>query len=376
MVVKFGELVTNKAEKFNPLGSSEVFKCIELEHLSSDNGSLLGSVKSDNQKSIKNKFFRGQILYGKLRPYLRKYYLADFTGVCSSEIWVLTPKSKELSPYFLYFLIQSERFNNHVNLTTGTKMPRADWEHVKNFEFSLPSFEKQNKLAIFLLALEQRIQYQKKKINELKEQKKGYQQRVFNRELVFTDDNGQAYPEWEEKKLGNLLVSYTDLLGKRDYPVLSSTMSGIKIQSEYFTKKVASEDTSSYKVIPKGYLTYRSMSDTGDFYFNIQDLVDFGAVSPAYPVFSVSNEILCAYFKCMTENKSFKNEILKMKSGGTRYALPFSRLGTLKIDVPSLPEQEKISEFFSALDENIELNERKLELLKEQKKGYLQGIFG
>jgi type I restriction enzyme, S subunit len=86
---KFGEIATNKSGKFNPAKENNFIKCIELEHLGTENGQLLGFIDGNNSGSIKNKFNEGDVLFGKLRPYLKKYLQAPFEGVCSSEIWVL-----------------------------------------------------------------------------------------------------------------------------------------------------------------------------------------------------------------------------------------------------------------------------------------------
>src|SRR5205085_2921636 len=85
---KLGDVITNKTEKYNPEKEKVNYKCIELEHLVSETPTLLGYVDSSNSGSIKNKFQKGDVLFGKLRPYLKKYLQAPFDGVCSSEIWV------------------------------------------------------------------------------------------------------------------------------------------------------------------------------------------------------------------------------------------------------------------------------------------------
>ena len=74
---------------------------------------------------------------------------------------------------------------------------------------------------------------------------------------------------------------------------------GIFLQDEYFDKQTATVDT-GYKIVPRGYFTYRSMSDTGSFTFNIQNIVEKGIVSPAYPVFyasKVSTKFLYTLFE-------------------------------------------------------------------------------
>ncbi|MGB2553751.1 hypothetical protein ACPF04_11425, partial [Campylobacter sp. MOP51] len=107
------DIVEISSKKFNPLKDSAVKKCIELEHLSQDTGQILGFVNSSEQKSIKNEFQKGQILFGKLRPYLKKFYKAEFDGVCSSEIWVL--QGKKVSNDFLLYLIQTNKFVQIAN---------------------------------------------------------------------------------------------------------------------------------------------------------------------------------------------------------------------------------------------------------------------
>ncbi|RQN22590.1 restriction endonuclease subunit S, partial [Clostridium perfringens] len=86
--------------KYNPTKSNKTYKCIELEHIAQEDGRILGYVNSKEQNSIKNKFDSGDILFGKLRPYLKKYWISNFEGVCSSEIWVL--KARKISNSFLY----------------------------------------------------------------------------------------------------------------------------------------------------------------------------------------------------------------------------------------------------------------------------------
>ena len=114
---KLGEISTNKSRKYNPNNETNFIKCIELEHLSSETGQLLGFVDGSQSGSIKNVFQKGNVLFGKLRPYLKKYYQPNFDGVCSSEIWVLN--GKEILNDFLYYLIQTNSFVDLANQTSG-----------------------------------------------------------------------------------------------------------------------------------------------------------------------------------------------------------------------------------------------------------------
>ena len=159
-VKKLGEISTNKSKKYNPNNETNFIKCIELEHLSSETGQLLGFVDGSQSGSIKNVFQKGDVLFGKLRPYLKKYYQPNFDGVCSSEIWVLN--GKEILNDFLYYLIQTNSFVDLANQSSGSKMPRADWSILENGLFSFPNSEEQQKIASFLSLIDERIQTQNK----------------------------------------------------------------------------------------------------------------------------------------------------------------------------------------------------------------------
>ena len=151
-----------------------------------------------------------------------------------------------------------------------------------NSKVYLPSLKEQLIISRFIALIENRIETQIKIIEDLVLQKKY----IISSLLT---------PFQDKKKilLKDILFDYNvKTTSNNEYPVLSSTASGIYLQSEYFNNKEASSDnTAGYKIIPRGYCTYRSMSDTGLFTFNIQNLVERGIVSPAYPVFS-SNEYI------------------------------------------------------------------------------------
>ena len=91
--VRLGDVVSLSKERLDPRKEHEACRCIELEHIESKTGRLLGSAQSNQQASIKAVFNPGDVLFGKLRPYLRKFIAPDFKGVCSTEIWVLQPKT-------------------------------------------------------------------------------------------------------------------------------------------------------------------------------------------------------------------------------------------------------------------------------------------
>ena len=172
---RLGDIVSINATKINPEISNSC-PCIELEHLSQDTGQILGFVESSNQKSIKNSFQKGQILFGKLRPYLRKFWRAEFDGVCSSEIWVMS--GKKVSNNFLFYLIQTQKFIQIANVSVGTKMPRADWYYMQEIPFFIPPLAEQEKIAQILGVWDKGISVLKSLIEAKTKRKKALMQRL------------------------------------------------------------------------------------------------------------------------------------------------------------------------------------------------------
>lgn len=119
-----------------------------------------------------------QVLYGKLRPYLHNWLNPDFSGVAVGDWWVLKPIETDKS--FLYRLIQTSRFDNIANQSSGSKMPRADWNLISNTEFMIPeSLEEQSKIGRFFTRLDHLITLYQRKYDKLQNIKKFMLQNMF-----------------------------------------------------------------------------------------------------------------------------------------------------------------------------------------------------
>ncbi|HVX00243.1 MAG TPA: restriction endonuclease subunit S, partial [Candidatus Babeliaceae bacterium] len=173
-----GEIATNKSGKYNPKNQVSFVKCVELEYIQSETGRILGFVNGSQLGSIKNVFRENDVLFGKLRPYLKKYCYPDFAGVCSSEIWVLN--GKKIINIFLYYLIQTNLFIALANQSSGSKMPRADWNVLQNGLFFYPfSKKEQKKIGVYFQNLDKLISQSQQKIEQLKHLKQALLQKMF-----------------------------------------------------------------------------------------------------------------------------------------------------------------------------------------------------
>ena len=147
---KFGQIASPRKEKLNPKTVNKFPFCIELEDIEQGSGQLQGSSTITHNSSLKTVFHQGDVLFGKLRAYLRKYWLADRDGVCSTEIWPLIPNNRKITNMFLFQSVMSDHFIDAACIAYGTHMPRTDWNVVKNYQISLPPIPEQQAIATFL----------------------------------------------------------------------------------------------------------------------------------------------------------------------------------------------------------------------------------
>lgn len=173
----FEKIVSRGRLTFNPQKSAEKPTLIELENIEGGTGKIVGHSDLNGQISLKSIFRPGDVLFGKLRPYLRKYARPNFEGVCSSEIWVL--HGRKVSNEFLFYLVQSSLFIQVANISTGSKMPRADWATIADTGFEIPHPDEQAKIANALSAMDAKIQAVADQVTKLQTFKKGLLQQMF-----------------------------------------------------------------------------------------------------------------------------------------------------------------------------------------------------
>ena len=161
------------------------------------------------------------------------------------------------------------------------------------------------------------------------------------------------------------------------YPVLTSSQSGLVSQGEYFNKQIASQDNTGYKIIRKGQFTYRAMSDTGRFYIN-QSPYEIGIVSPAYPVFEIIEDghVLPEYIATYFRSDPFQNAIALQSTGSTRVSLKLGKIKDISIDIPSVSEQEEILEIINEVESLIGSRREQLAKLDELVKSRFIELFG
>ncbi|MBI2807294.1 MAG: restriction endonuclease subunit S [Planctomycetes bacterium] len=175
---QFGEIAQLRTERVDPGRSGRFEFCIELEHMEQGTGCLVGNTTTSEGSSLKSVFRENDVLFGKLRAYLRKYWLADRAGVCSTEIWVLTPKAARVTSDYLFQLVKVDGFIDAATTAYGTHMPRSDWNVVKKYELSLPSPSEQAAIAAILADMDAEIATLEAKLAKARQIKQGMMQEL------------------------------------------------------------------------------------------------------------------------------------------------------------------------------------------------------
>ena len=189
--VRLSELCDLISEPVKP-GERPDALYLGLEHLASGRLVRIGGGQASRMRSNTSAFQPGDVLYGKLRPYLDKAVLADEAGVCTTELLVLRAKG-HVDPRFLAVIVHSPRFLEFaIAGTTGVQHPRTSWSHVREFEAPAFSFAEQRQIADLIWLVHESISASETLVNEGQDLKRAAMQTLFTRGL-----RGEAQKETE-----------------------------------------------------------------------------------------------------------------------------------------------------------------------------------
>ena len=246
----------------------------------------------------------------------------------------------------------------------------------------LPSLPEQQKIAEFLSIIDTVIEKQKETVSAWEERKKGVMQKLFSQEVRFKADDGSDFPDWEEKKLGEVFKISTETNGDRysKQEVLSvSDEYGVVNQIELQGRSFAGNDISKYKVVKTGQLIYtRSPLATKPFGIIKRVGEKIGIVSPLYIVNDVRENNCSMFWYYNFDMPERTNNYLKpLVRMGAKHTMNISNEEWLsgKVLSPCLAEQQKIADCLSSLDDVIAKQKATLAAWEELKKGLLQQMF-
>ncbi|CZG52760.1 restriction endonuclease subunit S [Legionella pneumophila] len=373
----FGKIVNLSREKYDPKKSSINFPCIELEHLTQETGRIIGYADSTKLESTKNKFKAGNVLFGKLRPYLKKYAKPDFDGVCSSEIWVFLP-TKKLNADYLFQLVQTDTFIAEANKSAGSKMPRADWNIISEFLFPLPPLPEQRRIAQILSTWDKTIITVEKLLANDKQQKKILMQQVLTGKRRFFE----FHKKWKKVNLSE--ISFIN--PKKPLPPLNGKVTFLPMEAVSEEAKITKFECRDYSAVSKGFTSFIDKdvlvakitpcfeNGKGGYAENLTNGIGFG--STEFHVIRAKDGFCSKFIYYITNTVEFrvKGEMnMQGSAGQKRVTTDYLNFYSLTIP-PTLKEQQKISSLLSILDRKIEILRQKLTCLKQEKKALMQQL--
>ena len=305
---------------------------------------------------------KNDVIFQTVRPYQKNNYFFNLDGdyVASTGYAQLRVLN---SPEFLYQALHTDRFVYDVMArSTGTSYPAINSTDLSKIKLNLPTKPEQQKIAAFLTAVDNKIEQLSKKQELLGEYKKGLMQQIFSQAIRFKADDGSDFPDWKEKKLGDILdyeqptnyiVDSTEYDNSFDMPVLTAGKSFIL-----------------------GYT-----NETHKVFENIPVII-FDDFTTANKYVDFPFKVKSSAMKILKPKDSFVNirlifEFIQMLNFpiGEHKRYWISEYQDLKIPFPSFEEQTKIASFLSSIDNKIEQVGKQLDESKQFKKALLQQMF-
>ena len=321
-------------------------------------------------------FYKGDILSSNIRPYLKKSWFALWDGIASNDVLVF--KVMRGLPKFVYLILSSDKFFNYSmnGAKPGNKMPRGDKDFIKNMDVFLPCPEEQQKIADFFTAIDNQIEQYQQSLDNLESQKKELLRQVFSQELRFKRDDGNDYPDWEEKKISNfadiqmckrILKNQTTESGEIPFYKIG-TLGGKP--DAYISRSLFEDYKSRYKYPKVGEVLMTCSGTIGkcllfdgqDSYYQDSNIVWLRNNDES--ILNIFLYYCIYYYGCKASS-----------TDGIIGRLYTKDLKNIQFKFPCPEEQQKIADFFTDFDNRIELERQRLQTMQDLKKGLLQQMF-
>lgn len=362
-IVRLGEVVASRKEPVNPRKESEL-PYVGLEHIDSGQINLARWGKSAEVSSLKNRFFKNDILYGKLRPYLDKSVIAPVAGICSTDIIVLKP-SEAVIPEYIAQVLHTLAFISFANsTTTGINHPRTSWSAIQDFTFPLPSIEEQRQI-VYLLSVVRKAQQATQEVIRLVESMKNT---VFSELLT-------AEP-MDIQEFGGLIAELKHGIYKPSQKIQSGVRI-LKMGIHFANDRISSQKMERVKITKEE--LERFSIKVNDLMFARTSMMKDGAgkcsiVVPHDDPIIFDGNLLCVrlkpdvdplfYFYYFNSHQA-KQSFASITAGTQLRNISSSNLSRLQVPVPPLKVQDRISKIMAVLDTKLETENERLSQLRE-----------
>ena len=378
---KFEEI----AVRSSVICSDDTLPRVEYEDIVSGTGRLNKDIYAKQSSKSGIVFHQGDVLYGKLRPYLQNWLLPTFDGLAVGDFWVLQPQNADSS--FLYRLIQSRQFDEVANQSTGTKMPRADWKLVSKTVFSIPSnISEQAAIGTYFTALDSLITLHQRKFEKLTNVKKSMLEKMF-------PQNGSSYPKirfkgftdpWEQRKLSEMCGTFEyglnaaakEFDGKNKYIRITDIDDASRefLLSDLSSPDICLDGMSKYLLSSGDIVFARTGASVGKTYiYRENDGIVYFAGFLIRAKVNQDNDAEFVFQSTLSPSYEKYIRITSQRSG--QPGVNAQEYGEYDLFAPSKEEQQRIGQFLRGIDNLITLHQRELEKLQNIKKSMLEKMF-
>ena len=372
-------------------GSEDDRPYVGLENIESWTGKLLGNLAATDESpsaimiggtSLSNSFKLGDVLFGKLRPYLAKVWVAEFPGRATTEFLVMHPV--EVEPRFLRYVCLWRAFVDAVDASTfGSKMPRADWNFIGNMSVPVPEWHTQRTIADYLdretARLDALVAAKERVLGLLAEKRRALITRAVTRGLdpnvPFRDSGipwlGKIPAHWEIER-ARWLFRERDERGEPDLPLLKISIHSGVVLREFSEERIESTaaNFNTYKVARQGDVVFNKMRMwQGAVGVAPQD----GLVSPDYVVAAPTGTLSPQYAGLLFRIDRFSAECARRSHGivWDRLRLYWGGFRDIRLPLPPADTQKEIADYIveatAKLDALGFATERTTVLLKERR---------
>ena len=303
----------------------------------------------------------------------------DVKIAIGGDLNIITPINSD--GRFISLYINGKGKYNLAKYAQGKSVVHLYNSDIKKLNFYLPTnMAEQKKIGDFFSKLDRQIELEEEKLELLEQQKRGYMQKIFSRELRFKDDNGNDYPDWEMKKLGNIaniVGGGTPSTKKSEYwdgninwfsPVEIGDKEFVSTSQRRITEKGL--EKSSAKVLPIGTVLFTSRAGIGKTAILSKEATTNQGFQSIVPK---ENDLDSYFLYSMTS--ILKRDAEKVGAGSTFSEVSRKQMEQIKLLIPILKEQKQIGRLFQIINRKINKQIHKIELLKQRKKGLLQKMF-
>ncbi len=384
--VKKTKFINGRAYKQAELLNEGKYKVLRVGNLFSKSDWYYSDLELDDDKYVED----NDLMYAWSASFGPHYWKGPKT-IYHYHIWKVIPEAST-DKDFLYqaFLTDLERIKAQ---SQGGTMFHITKGNIESREFAFPTLPEQQKIAAFLSAVDEKIQQLRQKKALLEKYKKGVMQKLFPKkageapELRFTQPNGSNYPDWQEKKLGEVGKTFNGLTGKtkenfgkgEPYIQYMQIFSSSKIKPEEFGLVEINPGENQNKA-NYGDVFFTTSSETpkeigtASVYMETETKAYLNSFCFGYRPNDV--EILTAgYSQFLFRSESFRRNVIPLAQGSTRYNISKVELMKVSIPLPSKEEQQKIADFLSGIDQKINQVETQINQTQTFKKGLLQQMF-